>query len=88
MDKLTLELPDDMLEFVSAEANAAGLAAPADFVRELILEAQKQKALAEIERLAEHALNSGPATPLTKEDFDEIRRKLREKYGARLGAGK
>jgi len=43
------------------------------------------KTLAEIERVALHALDSGPSTPLTSEDFEEIRRKLRKKYDHRNG---
>ena len=46
------------------------------------------KSLADIERLALHALDSGPSTPLTSEDFEEIRRKLRKKYGHRNGRAK
>jgi antitoxin ParD1/3/4 len=88
MESYSLDLPDEMLEFVRDEAAAAGMPGPADFIRELIFDAQRKKALQEIERLAEHALDSGPATPVTAEDFDEIRRRLREKYGARHGAAK
>jgi hypothetical protein len=51
-------------------------------------DAERKKALEEIERLALHALDSGPATPLTHEDFEEIRQKLREKYGDRNGRAK
>jgi hypothetical protein len=83
MEKYVLDLPDDMLEFVTAQATAAGMAEPGEFIRELILESQRQKALEEIERLAEHALDSGPATLWTAEDKEAILRRLREKYGSR-----
>lgn len=81
MEKVVLDLPDEMLEYVTEQAAAAGMAEPGAFIRELILESQRQKALEEIERLAEEALDSGPATPLTPEDFEQIRQKLRERHG-------
>jgi hypothetical protein len=81
MQKLVLDLPDEMLEYAAEQATSAGMAEPGAFIRELILQSQRQTALEEIERLAEHALASGPATPWTKADLDGIRRRLREKYG-------
>jgi hypothetical protein len=45
------------------------------------LDAGAVKVLAEIERLAEHALASGPATLWTTQDKEDILRRLREKYG-------
>jgi Arc/MetJ-type ribon-helix-helix transcriptional regulator len=86
MEKYTLELPDEMLEFVTSEAASAGMQGPSDFIRELILEAQRKKAIEEIEALAEHALDSGPATPWTAADKEDILRRLREKYGNPNGA--
>jgi hypothetical protein len=50
------------------------------------LQTQRKKALEEIERLAEHALASGPATPWTAQDKEGILRRLREKYGNRNGS--
>jgi hypothetical protein len=47
---------------------------------------QPVSSLEEIERLAEHALNSGPATPWTTEDKEAIIRRLRAKYGNRNGS--
>jgi antitoxin ParD1/3/4 len=88
MEKVVVDLPDEMVEYITEQATAAGMAQPGDYIRELILESQRQKALEEIERLAEQALDSGPATPWTAADFEEIRRKLREKYGDPNGAKK
>lgn len=50
------------------------------------LQAQRKKTLEEIERLAEHALASGPATPWTSQDKEDILQRLREKYGKRNGS--
>ena len=51
-----------------------------------IADVQRKKALEEIERLALHALDSGPATPWTAADKEDILRRLREKYGNRNGS--
>ena len=88
MKKLDLKLPADMKEFVECEAEAAGLRDPGDYVRRLILAAQRTKALKDIERKALKALDSGPSTPLAGEDFEEIRKKLHRKYGHRNGRAK
>ena len=81
MEKVVVDLPSEMLEYVNEQAAAAGLAGPGEFIRELIVVSQRQKVLEEIERLAEHALDSGPATPWTAADKEDILRRLHEKYG-------
>jgi hypothetical protein len=45
MEKVVVDLPDEMLEYVTEQAAAAGMAEPTDFIRALILESQRQKAL-------------------------------------------
>ena len=45
--------------------------------KETITEAQRKKVLEHIERLAEHALEGGPATPWTAADKEDILRRLR-----------
>ncbi len=82
MQDFVLQLPDDMKEFVEIEATRVGLRSPQDFIVQLIRDAQRKKAIAYLEHLAEESLQSGPATPLTHEDFESIRRMLHEKYGS------
>jgi hypothetical protein len=45
----------------------------------LIREAQKRRAKQELEAKLREALESGPATPMTREDWDELRRRVWER---------
>jgi len=83
MENLVLQLPEDMKEFVEEQATAAGLPSPAEFVLKLIRESQRKAAIAYLERLAEESIASGPMTPWTAADKEEILKMLREKYGDR-----
>ena len=85
METVTIELPPTMKEFVEGEAATAGLNGPGEFIRHLIVQEQKRKAVEELERMAEEAIASGPATPWTEEDVKDLRRRLVEKHGKGTG---
>ena len=49
-----------------------GYASASEYLRTLIREAQKRRAKRELEAKFREALESGPATPMTREDWDSI----------------
>ncbi|MBI3468449.1 MAG: type II toxin-antitoxin system ParD family antitoxin [Planctomycetes bacterium] len=78
-----MPLSDGMRDFVDQQAATRGFAGPADYVRELIRTAQKQQALAEIEVLLQEGIDSGRPTPMTRQDWEQLRDRVREHHASR-----
>ena len=72
MTTMNISVPDDMKAFVEAEMAQEGHASASEYLRTLIRDAQKRRAKRELEAKLREALESGPATPMTREDWDSI----------------
>jgi antitoxin ParD1/3/4 len=72
MTTMNISVPDDMKAFVEAEMAQEGYASASEYLRTLIRDAQKRRAKRELEAKFREALESGPATPMTREDWDSI----------------
>jgi antitoxin ParD1/3/4 len=72
MTSMNISLPDEMRAFVEAEMGQEGYASASEYMRALIREAQKRRAKQELEVKLREALLSGPASPMTREDWDSI----------------
>ena len=84
MARVTIALPDYLKEFVDAEAAAHGLGSAREYVYQLVTSAHLEKHRGQIERLLLQGLDSGPATPMTAQDWEEIRQQI----GRRLARDK
>lgn len=85
MTTMNISLPEDMKAFVETQVQQGGYSTASEYLRELIREAKKKAAEDRLEELILEGINSGPATPMTKEDWAELRRKL-EQHRAERGA--
>jgi antitoxin ParD1/3/4 len=75
MPRITITLPDYLHEFVLAEvAEKKPLLSASDFILEQLSRAYDAKHADELEELLLEGLNSGPATPMTKADWERIRK--------------
>ncbi|MDR3619658.1 MAG: type II toxin-antitoxin system ParD family antitoxin [Paludisphaera borealis] len=81
MATMNLSLPDEMKSFVEARMAQEGYASASEYVRSLIREAQRRQAQQELEAKFREALDSGPATPLTRADWDDLERRVWERHG-------
>jgi hypothetical protein len=75
MATLQVEMPEDMLIFVEAQAIAKGQGSPAAYVRALIASARKEAEQAELEqrfRAAVLALERGEPNPISPEDWKRL----------------
>jgi antitoxin ParD1/3/4 len=72
MTTLNVSLPDEMKEFVEAQMLAEGYASASEYLRSLIRAAQKRRAKQALEAKFREALDSSPATPMTREDWDSV----------------
>jgi antitoxin ParD1/3/4 len=73
MATMNISLPDEMKLFVEAQMAHEGYASASEYVRVLIREAQKRQAKRELESKFREALESGPATEMTPEDWVALR---------------
>ena len=72
MTTMNISVPDDMKAFVEAEMAHEGYASASEYLRTLIRDARKRLAKRELEAKFREALKTGPATPMTREDWDSI----------------
>jgi antitoxin ParD1/3/4 len=78
MTTMNISLPEEMKAFIEAQMATEGYASASEYLRTLIREAQKRQAKQALEAQFHEALESGPATPMTKEDWAALRREALE----------
>jgi len=78
MTTMNISLPEEMKAFIEAQMAQEGYASASEYLRFLIREAQKRRAKQELEAKFREALESGPATPMTQEDWAALRREALE----------
>ena len=79
MKSINISLPDGMRAYVEEQVADGGYSTISEYFRELVRLDQKCKAKEHLETLLLYGLNSGSATPLTKQDLDNIRQAVRAK---------
>lgn len=81
--EITLEWNDRLREFVESRSGREGFVSASDSIPALIREEKKRKAKAVIlEKLLE-TIETGPAEPTTREDWDSIKREAIERLEVR-----
>ena len=80
MTTMNISVPDEMKAFVEAQMAQEGYASASEYLRALIREAQKRQAKQALEAKFREALESGPATPMTRDDWEELERNVWERY--------
>ena len=86
-EPLHVNLPASTQEFAQEQAAAGGFANVSDYVASLVHNEQRRKAEAELEALLLEGINSGPATPMTREDWDAIRNDIGQRLKTRQPGG-
>ena len=74
MATMNISLPDQMKEFVETQAQREGFGTVSEYLRSIIREAQKREAKHALEAKLKEGLESGPAAPLTSQEWDAIER--------------
>ena len=78
MTTMSISLTDDMKAFIEAQVVQEGYATASEYLSTLIREAQKRKAKQALEAKFREALESGPSTPMTREDWVALRKEALE----------
>lgn len=79
MTTMNVSLPDAMKEFVEEQIAKGGYETASDYVRALIRKAQIRAAKEALDAKLMEGLESGPATPMSKADWDELKRRVWER---------
>ena len=79
MTTMNISLPEEMKAFVDAQLAREGYASASEYLRALIREAQRRQAKRELEAKLREALESGPAEPMTREDWESLEREAMDR---------
>ena len=74
MATMNVSLPDQMKDFVETQAQKEGFGTVSEYLRSIIREVQKRGAKQALEAKLKEGLESGPAAPLTSQEWDAIER--------------
>jgi antitoxin ParD1/3/4 len=70
---MKISLPESLAAFVERQVASGKYADAEQYLGALIEADQKQKALEHVEALIQEGLDSGPATEMTTQDWEQIR---------------
>lgn len=73
MTSLNISLPESMREWIDEQVKTGGYGTASEFVREVIREAQKNKARQELEAKLLAGINSGPAIEVNEAYWSGLR---------------
>jgi antitoxin ParD1/3/4 len=82
MATMNISLPDEMKAFIEAQMATEGFASASEYLRGLIREAQRRHAKQALEAKFREAIESGPATPMTREDWNSIEREATDRWAS------
>jgi len=80
---ITISLPEILQEFIDAQIASGRSINRSEFIQMLVMEDQKRLARERIEALLEEGLDSGPATPMSAADWDNLRQRQRNRLASR-----
>jgi antitoxin ParD1/3/4 len=80
---LSISLPEELKEFVDELVAEKAYSDPSDYVRALIRQDRKRRAEEKVEQLLLEGLESDPPQLVTPEDWQAIRREVRERLAER-----
>lgn len=79
MKSMNISLPDSMRTYVEEQVANGGYGTASEYFRELVRNDQKRKAQERLEVLLLEGLNSGTATGITAQDWQDIRQTVRKR---------
>jgi antitoxin ParD1/3/4 len=76
---INISLPDVMRTYIEEKVTDGGYSSISEYFRELVRQDQKRQAAERLETMLLEGLNSGNATEMTSDDWEDIRQAVREK---------
>ena len=84
METMNIALPESMKQYVQERVSEGGYSSVSEYVRELIRADQQRKSEERIDALLLEGLDSGKSIEVTKEYWEDKKRKLSERLGKAL----
>ena len=85
MASLNISLPAPLREWIEAQIKGGRYGNASEYVRELIRRDQERQAQQRLEQVLLEGVKSGKASPLTKQDWAELRTDVAERLQRRWG---
>jgi antitoxin ParD1/3/4 len=85
---INVSLPSPMRAYLEKRVKLDGFGSISDFIRALVREDQKRQAQEELERRLLAALDTSEATPMTAQDWEEIKTAVKTKIASRAKKSK
>jgi antitoxin ParD1/3/4 len=85
METMNIALPESMKDFVQSQVSEGGYSSASEYVRELIRADQRRKAEERIDALLIDGLGSGSPLPVTKDYWEQKKKRLTERLGKIIG---
>jgi len=82
MTTMTITLPESTKEFAEAQARHEGFASVDAYLDAVLREVQLREARRKLEAKLIEGIESGPAVPMTREDWESIKREALERLQA------
>ncbi|HLF82584.1 MAG TPA: type II toxin-antitoxin system ParD family antitoxin [Blastocatellia bacterium] len=79
MTSVNISLPTNQRQFVEKKVSKGGYSTVSEYFRELIRQDEQREAEARLESLLLQAMESGEPTPMTKEDWDDVRKEVKRR---------
>ncbi|MBO1058917.1 MAG: type II toxin-antitoxin system ParD family antitoxin [Dolichospermum sp. JUN01] len=86
MKSMNISLPDTMRDYIEEQVAQGGYSSVSEYFRELVRKDQKLRANERLQSMLLEGLNSGNATEMTAQDWEDIRQAVREKTNKRQSA--
>jgi len=76
MTSVNISLPTNQRQFVKQKVSKGGYSTVSEYFRELIRKDEQREAEVRLESLLLQALESGEPTPMTKNDWEDVRKEV------------
>lgn len=83
MTSINISLPESMKAYVEEQVARGGYSTASEYLRELIRQDQKRKAQERLETLLLEGLESGTATAMNSQDWEQIRQAVQKRVAQR-----
>lgn len=81
---LNISLPQPLKKWVEKQTKEKGFSTTSEFVRDMIRREKAQEARRRVDNLLLEAMENGEPTPMTAQDWQDIRREGRKLAAARM----
>jgi antitoxin ParD1/3/4 len=83
---MNISLPPTLKDWVDEQVSRRGFGTASEFVRQMLREEQQRELRQRIDAALVEGIESGPSTPMTAKDWDDIRREGRRRLAKRKKA--